>query len=89
MPKFDDMVFKGIKVEFLSNGSNCPSPLYYIVYEYMGTTYQGYVSPNILTICRCLIAYFGVSDDDIELALKSVADSITEACKKLKDEVEK
>jgi len=81
-PKFDDMAFKGIKVVF------CPSPLYSIVYEYMGTVYEGYSSPNILTICRCLIAYFDMDEDSIELVLKSVTDSITEACKNLQGEEE-
>ena len=76
------MVFRGIKVEFLDEDltKNYPSPWYSIIYEHMGFVYQGYHSSNILTICRYLIAYFGMTENDIFIALKPVADAINEAC---------
>ena len=75
------MVFRGIKVEFLSEElKDYPSPWYSIVYEDNGFIHQGYYSSNILTICRYLISHFGMTENEIYIALKPVADAINKAC---------
>ena len=83
----DKMVFRGIKIEFLSKDlKDYPSPWYSIIYEYMGFIHQGYFSSNILTICRYLNSPFGMSNNDIFITLKPVADAINKACNEIEKE---
>lgn len=77
----DKMIFRGIKIEFLEKDLDYQSPCYSIIYEHMGFTHQGYYSSNILTICRYLNSLFGMSNNEIFMVLKPVADMIEKACK--------
>ena len=81
------MVFRGIKVEFLSEElKDYPTPWYSIVYDDNGFMHQGYYSSNILTVCRYLNTHFQMSENDIFMAFKPVADAINEACNEIEKE---
>lgn len=81
------MVFRGIKVEFLSEDlEEYSSPWYSIVYEDKGFVHQGYYSSNIFTVCRYLITHFRMSENEVFMALKPVADAINKACNEIEKE---